>query len=420
MTDRTSLMFSPLPPGEAATKWRVREKLEFQNRISLTPGRLRPPRFALPGERGVFSRLADDYISKTHCYPVLALVVAGLLTACDPGMQSQEVEFRVPVSVESVGTATVEDRILSSGTLRVTEVITLDVLMTGRLEIGAGPSGRLAEGDLVRAGDEIARVVGEDVRLAARLTAAQTHYEAASSELESARKIHERGLYVTQNELKSREDVFEEAKLELERARHNLSRNVLVTPIDGAILKLARDESGQLIANGQQVDPGQMIAQIAPLNVLIADIDLVGEDIAAVRPGMEAHARYHAWPDREFKGWVLRLAPTIDQKTRAVRAEVEIENSDGLLRPGMFVEVTLIGERREQVPVIPRRALTERGGKRVVFVLRGQRVAQQEVTLGLGDDVQVEARAGVQPGDRVVVRGLETLTDQMHVRITGQ
>ena len=350
---------------------------------------------------------------------VFAVVLAGLIAACDPGAQNQEVEFRAPVSVEEVGTATVEDRIFSSGTLRVTEVITLEVLMTGRLEINEGAAGRLAEGDLVHAGDEIARVVGEDVRLAARQAAAQKHYEAADAELKASRKIHERGLYVSENELKTKEDLYEEAKLELDRARHNLTRNVLITPIDGAILKLARDNDGQLIANGQQVNPGQLVAQIAPLDVLIADIDLVGEDVAVTRVGLEAQARYHAWPDREFQGKVLRLAPTIDPKTRALRAEVEIDNSAGLLRPGMYVEVTLIGERREQVPVVPRRALTDRGGKRVVFVLRGQRVAQQEVTLGLGDDVQVEVREGVQVGDRVVVRGLETLTDQMHVRVTG-
>jgi RND family efflux transporter MFP subunit len=348
------------------------------------------------------------------------LALPGLLAACNPGAQDQAVEFRVPVSVEEVGTASVEDRILASGTLRATEVITLSVLMTGRLEVNDGPAGRLAEGDLVHKGDEIARVVGEDVRLAARLNAAQSHYEAAAAELEAARKIHERGLYVSDNEIKSREDAYEQAKLELEKARHNLARNILITPIDGVILKLARDNAGQLIANGQQVDPGQMVAQIAPLHVLIADIDLVGTDIAAVRVGLEGRVRYHAWPDREFPGRVLRLAPTIDQKTRALRAEVEVDNHDGVLRPGMFAEVTLIGERREQVPVVPRRALTERGGKRVVFVLRGQRVAQQEVTLGLGDDVLVEVRNGVQVGDRVVVRGLETLTDQMHVRVTGQ
>src|SRR5690606_11963481 len=148
--------------------------------------------------------------------------------------------------------------------------------------------------------------------------------------------------------------------------------------------------------------------------------DLVGQDIAAVSVGLEARARYHAWPERKFAGRVLRLAPTVDQRTRALRAEVELDNAERLLRPGMFVEVTLIGERREGVPVVPRRALTDRGGRRVVFVLRGQRVEQRAVQLGLGDDELVEVRDGVVPGDRVVVRGLETLTDQMPVRVTGQ
>lgn len=115
---------------------------------------------------------------------------------------------------------------------------------------------------------------------------------------------------------------------------------------------------------------------------------------------------------------MLRLAPVVDQRTRALRAEVQIGNAERLLRPGMFVEVTVIGDRRENVPVIPRQALTDRGGRRVVFVLRGQRVARQEVTLGLGDDEFVEVREGLEPGDRVVVRGLETLTDQMLVRVT--
>jgi RND family efflux transporter MFP subunit len=163
-----------------------------------------------------------------------------------------------------------------------------------------------------------------------------------------------------------------------------------------------------------------MVAQIAPLDPLIADVDLIGEDIASVRVGLEARARYHAWGDEMFKGKVLRLAPTVDQKTRALRAEVEIQNSEQRLRPGMFVEVTLIGERRENVPVVPRGAVTERGGRRVVFVLASQRVAMREVTIGLGDDEVLEVRRGLEAGERVVVRGLETLTDQMLVRVTNR
>jgi len=356
----------------------------------------------------------------THRRRAAVLVIAGILAGgCAPPASEQSVEFRVPVTVEEVGVATLEDRIVTTGTLRTPELVTLIALDTGVLEINQGPSGyRYAEGDLVKAGEEIARIVGEDVRIAARMASARRSFEAAQTELEANRDLFERGL-INQTALNSVASAFEDAKLELERARRTEERNILITPIDGVILKLARNEQGQLLANGQLVNPNQMVAQIAPLDPLIADVDLVGADIAAARVGLEARARYHAWPHREFAGTVLRLAPTVDERTRALRAEVELDNAERLLRPGMFVEVTLVGERRENVPVVPRRALTDRGGRRVVFVLRGQRVEQRAIDVGLGDDEYVEVRQGVEPGDRVVVRGLETLTDQMLVRVSG-
>ena len=352
-------------------------------------------------------------------------VVAGLLTvavlaACTPEGAQQQLEFRVPVAVEDVGVATLEDRVVTTGTLRAPEIVTLSVLDNGVLEVNNGKDGRrLAEGDTVKAGDEIARIVGEDVRIAARLAAAQRAYDAARTELEATRQIYARGL-INKTTLDNMESKFETAKVDLERSRRTEDRNRMLTPIDGVILKLARDADGQLLANGQLVNVGQLVAQIAPLDKLIADVDLIGDDIAAVRVGLEARARYHAWGDKLFNGKLLRLAPTVDQRTRALRAEVEIDNTAQQLRPGMFVEVTLIGERRENVPVVPRAAVADRGGRRVVFVLEGQRVAMREITIGLGDDVNVEVRRGVVAGERVVVRGLETLTDQMVVRVTNR
>jgi membrane fusion protein (multidrug efflux system) len=348
------------------------------------------------------------------------LAAALLLSGCAPDGPQQEVEFRVPVAVEDVGVATLEDRIVTTGTLRASEIVTLNVLDSGVLEIARGPHGRrLAEGDAVKAGDEIARIVGEDVRIAARLTAAQRAHDAALAELEATREIFSRGL-VPKATLDGVLSKYEAAKADLDRSRRTEDRNRMVTPIDGVVLKLARDADGQLLANGQLVSPGQLVAQIAPLDSLIADVDLIGEDIAAVRVGLEARARYHAWGDALFAGRVLRLAPTVDQRTRALRAEVEVDNTEQRLRPGMFVEVTLIGERRENVPVVPRAAVTDRGGRRVVFVLASQRVVMREVTLGLSDDVYVEVRRGLEIGERVVVRGLETLTDQMLVRVTNR
>lgn len=349
---------------------------------------------------------------------ITAALVCLSLTACGPQSAQEEVEFRVPVTVEEVGVATIEDRIVTTGTLRTREIITLSVIDTGRLLINDGPAGRYGEGDLVVAGDEIARIVGEDVRLAARIDAVQRAFEAAEADLDAHRALFAEGL-INQAIVDTKESAYESAKIDLDRARYTEDRNRLITPIDGVILKLARDSEGQILSNGQLVNPGQVVTQVAPIDPLIADVDLIGEDIATVRVGLEARAGYQAFGERAFAGSVIRLAPTVDSRTRALRAEVEIDNSERLLRPGMFVEVTIVGERRENVPVIPRRALTERGGQRVVFVLNGQRVEQQPVTTGLGDDEFVEIVEGVGTGERVVVRGLETLTDQMFVRVTG-
>jgi membrane fusion protein (multidrug efflux system) len=348
---------------------------------------------------------------------MIALIL--LIAGCGPGASDDEVEFRVPVAVQEVALGTVEDTIVTTGTLRAAELVTLTVESVGVLEIGRSSSGRqLAEGDQVKSGDVIARITGEDVRLAARTAATRQRFEAAERDLEATVQLHRQGL-ITETQLETAETAYEEARLEFDRSRHTEKRNNLVTPIDGVILRLARDAQGQPIASGQLVAPGQAIAQVAPTRMLVADVDVVGPDVARIHVGQTARVRHLAWPDHSFGGSVIRLAPTIDPVTRALRSEVEVANTDGLLRPGMFVEVAVVGELRENVPVVPREAITDRGGKRVVFVLTGQRVARRDVALGLGDDERVEIRDGVSEGERVVVRGLETLTDQTRVRVTG-
>jgi len=341
------------------------------------------------------------------------------IAACGPVPEPVEVEFRVPVTVEEIGTDTVEEKIVTTGTLRAPELVTLPVMTAGLLLIEQGPNGRLAEGDQVKAGDLIGVITGEDVRLATRREAALQRLQTAERNLEATTTLYERDL-ITVSQFGQDQNAFEEAKLEYDRSIHTENSNKIITPIDGVILSLARDSNGQPMANGQMVNQGQSIAQIAPLDKLVADVDLVGRDIARVHVGLEARVSNHAFEQVAFPGSVIRLAPTINESTRALRAEVEVDNETGFLRPGMFVEVTMISERRADVPVITRRAITERGGRRVAFVLNGQRVEQRELQLGLGDDEVVEILNGVEAGESVVVLGLETLSDQMPVRVTGQ
>ncbi len=342
-----------------------------------------------------------------------------ILAGCGGQGAGEKVEFQVPVSVAEVGVGDVEDRIVATGTLRASEGVSLAVETGGVLEIGRGPGGRRwAEGDRVSAGQEIAQITGEDARIAARTEATRQRHVAAQSDLEATRRLFGQGL-ITETALRQADTVAADARLEYERSLQTERRNRLVTPIAGVILHLARDSRGQPVASGQLVAPGFVVAEVAPTNTLIADVDVAGPDVARVQPGLEARVRHHAFEGRLFEGKVAKLAPSVDSTTRALRVEVEVANADGLLRPGMFVEATVVAERRVAVPVVPREAVTERGGQRVVFVLRGQRVARREVSLGLGDDEKVEVRQGLAAGERVVIRGLETLSEDTRVRVTG-
>jgi len=351
---------------------------------------------------------------KRHIFfRVLILILSSVLvclSGCSRESSVDEIDFLVPVTVTDVGTADVEDRITATGTLRATKIARLEVETGGILEFLTNESGRrYKEGDRVKAGDVIARITGEDVRLAARTEANYQRFLTAKDEYEATKKLYEEG-FRSKSDLLTMQASLEDARLEYERSLNAENRSLLTTPIDGVILRLARDRDNQNqpLAVGQFVNPGFEVARIAPINVLIADVDLVGQDVAKVKEGLEARILHYAWENEVFTGKVVHLNPVIDPVTRALRAG-----------PGMFVEVIIIKEQRKGVPYVPRESVTDRGGKWVVFVLKGQRVAMKEVVLGLGDDSIVEIREGLSVGERVVIRGLETLTDQTRVRVTG-
>ncbi len=351
--------------------------------------------------------------------PAAALVLVASAAGCNPSGTDASVDIHVPVTVRDVERGTVEDLVVATGNLRAAETVQLRAETAGLLRVGANASGRrLAEGDRVRAGQTVAEITGEDVRIAARVDATLKAYEVAQRDYEQAKSLFEEGM-IAESEFLPAQSRLEETKLEYERSLLTRERAKLVTPISGVILSMARDEGGTPLADGQRVEAGTVVAQIVPDGGLIAEVDLVGPDIARVKPGLPARVRYIAWDDALFSGRVVRLAPSVDPVTRTLSAEVAVENRDGMLRPGMFVEVAIVAERREDVPVVPREAVAERGGRKVVFTVNGQAAKQNDVALGLGDDAVVEVVSGIEAGDRIVVRGLETLNDGQKIRVTG-
>ncbi len=353
---------------------------------------------------------------------VVSAVLVGLgvfaLTGCSPNAREQEIEFRVPVTVREVETGMVEDRIVATGTLRPTEEIVLNAGANGILRYARDESGRrIGDGDRVEAGQVIAEIVGADVRLEARTEANERRHRAALRDFESSKTLFEDGL-ITEQEFRRVEAELADTRVSLDSSLLKEERAKIKSPIAG-IVRLGRNFSDTPAADGQLVTAWFVVAEIAPVDRLIADVDLVGSDVSRVRVGQPVRVRHYAWNDRVFPGTVILLEPFMNPETRTFNAQVRIDNPERLLLAGMFVEVVLVAEERADVPLVPRTAVVERSGSKVVFVLEGQRVSRREVVLGLGDDEVVEVRQGLDAGERIVVRGLETLSDGTRVRVSG-
>ncbi|HJL53317.1 MAG TPA: efflux RND transporter periplasmic adaptor subunit [Arenicellales bacterium] len=340
-----------------------------------------------------------------------------LVTACSDQDATPTVEFRIPVEVTDVTTGDVEDLIVTTGTLRTRESVILTVETPGFLILAKDENGdRLAEGSNVVTEQVIAEITGEDARLASRLEATERHLESAQQELDRRQQLFKQRLIAEEDVWRARTQ-YEDRLHDYETSQRTFEKTRIVTPIAGVILELARDSSGQAVADGQMVNQGFGVARVAPLHSLIADIDLVGPDLSRVTPGQEVRINHYAFEDRSIDGTILRLSPSMDAQTHTFRVEVEVDNKEGLLRPGMFISASIVAERREDVVVVPREAITQRGGRNVIFVIDGQRVVQRKVGIGLSDDTRFEVSEGLQSGERIAIRGLETLTDGTRVRV---
>jgi RND family efflux transporter MFP subunit len=172
------------------------------------------------------------------------------------------------------------------------------------------------------------------------------------------------------------------------------------------------------------IDPGQMAAPVNPvMSVLQIDkvrlrASLTENEVNAVRVGDKVQVQVAAVSGEPFAATVksVGLASAATQGTYPV--EVEIDNQDGLLKPGMIARLTLSTEQRENVLLLPQRAVLKQNGEQAVFVIKGERAELRVIETGLSDNNLVEVRTGLQEGELVVTAGQHYLQDGSQVQIS--
>jgi HlyD family secretion protein len=205
------------------------------------------------------------------------------------------------------------------------------------------------------------------------------------------------------------------ARVRLERARLERERAVITAPFDGMVDRVDR-------TTGERVQAGETLTRVVNLGALRIEAAVLEHDLPLIRAGGEAMVTSASVPNRAVRGRVTAVLPMIDTTTRAGRVYVSIPTA-GPLRPGMYADVRLESQRLAGRRLVPARAVIERDGRPLVFVIKDGRAQWVYILPGRSNGMEVEvlpdSATGIIPveiGDRVIVEGHLTLTHDAPVR----
>jgi cobalt-zinc-cadmium efflux system membrane fusion protein len=316
-----------------------------------------------------------------------------------------------PVEARAAG-----DTISALGELRVNE--------ERYAEIGTAIDARVtkvsaAPGDVVAAGQPLVELESLDVgRARAALASAQARLVLGRSTLERKRVLA--GEQITSvRELQTAEAELAQTEAEHRAAQDALAalgagkgagaRFVLSSPIAGKVLE-------RTVLPGRRVDDSRALFILADLSVLWLVVHAFERDALRVREGAHAQVTFAALPGRTFGGRVARVGAQVDPVSRTVDVRIDLENAEGVLRPGMSATARIaIGEQDATIVTVPTHAVQRVSDSWAVFLPTQEAGAFEIRRVGRGRDLngEVEIVSGLRADETVVVDGAFLLKAQV-------
>jgi membrane fusion protein (multidrug efflux system) len=176
------------------------------------------------------------------------------------------------------------------------------------------------------------------------------------------------------------------------------------------------------VAPGALISPGTPIVTLDDLSVIRVDFSVPDRYLSILRVGMPISAHADAYPQQSINGHIAQIDSRVDQRTRAVIARAEFPNVGRLLKPGMQMRVSIEQNPRQGVAV-PESAVQFEGDTASVYLIskRGGGLVAEKRLIDTGDRTEgvVEVRHGLALGDPVVADGVNRITPDRPVRLSG-
>lgn len=261
----------------------------------------------------------------------------------------------------------------------------------------------LESGDVSRLTVDQARAQRDQLR--AQLDEARSTASVAVASIRTAQA----GVGTAQQAVNAARAGVQTAEAQVAAAQKAIADAVVYAPISGYVSERAADL-------GEFASTQQKIATIVRTSILRLRIDVPEQSIGQVQNGQGISLQVSAYPDRNFSGTVVRILPSVNATSRTLTVEAEVDNSQGLLKPGQFATVRLTQPKAAQAVMIPVRALRTEGDTNRVFVIKEGRAQERLVQIGQLENDYIEIKQGVAENEQVVVSNLNVLYDGVAVR----
>lgn len=299
------------------------------------------------------------------------------------------------VNVEAPRATTLERRVEAVGSARALQSVSVTSEVDGRVvRVAMKEGSRVAAGDLLVALDD-RTAQAELAQAEAALADARAAWQRAER-LQNTRAISEAEV----DQLKA---ALQSAQAQQQAAKARLSYHQIRAPFAG-VVGLRNIDPGSYLRAGDLIttldNAGQLEVQFTVPERYLADL-AVGQSLTV---------RSSAWPDRTFTGQLTFLDSRIDPVNRAITVKALLDNSEQLLRPGQFLQVSLsVGE--HSALMIPEQAILTQGAVSFAFVAKDGEAERRQLLLGTRQRGWVEVREGITGSDQVIITG--------HTRLGG-
>ena len=202
----------------------------------------------------------------------------------------------------------------------------------------------------------------------------------------------------------------ERASFNKELSKINLNKSLIKSPLKGTI-------KTRFVKVGEFVRKGDRLVEILDVDRILVKVNIPEQEILKIKIGQKVDIVLYILENKMIEGQVKKIGLEADSSNRTFPVEIEVDNSERELRPGMLARATFTQRVDQDQVVVPRHAIMERDMGRIVYVVDNDIAIQRKVAIGITQREKVQVIMGLSKGEKLVIEGHTKLTDGEEINI---